>query len=461
MTMFHIVRGFIVTLPLCLVLGACAHRDIKKASISSSANPAEEMSRMDGAMDDARKRDVDLLAPESFASAKKYMKEAHADHESKQSNDEILEDIAYAQAYLERAEAVATQSRLAFQPALESRKAAVNAKANTFFPKQLAAIDQDLKNESENYEDERSYQPKARDLKSLQEAYVGLETEALKTEHLGHAKALIEKAREKNAKRYVPQTLENAEAAYENAVVIIETDRSNVARMTEAIKAARVQAERVFELTTVARDAKDRTPEEIALAVEKRVRELDAAESALSVQMVEGQSMQQALNQSRQNLTQNEQQLRDLKSKEAMQESIEEARKTFGANEADVYQQGNNLLIRLKSMNFSTNRSEIPSASIATLEKVKQVMGKLEPGQVVIEGHTDSVGTADVNQKLSEARAEAIKEFLVSDSAITAEKVETRGLGYEKPISSNKTKSGRAQNRRVDIIISPSGSIVQ
>jgi OOP family OmpA-OmpF porin len=69
---------------------------------------------------------------------------------------------------------------------------------------------------------------------------------------------------------------------------------------------------------------------------------------------------------------------------------------------------------------------------------------------VIATGHTDSIGTEAYNQKLSERRAAAVKEYLVS-KGIPASKITTLGKGESQPVATNKTKEGRQKNRRVDI----------
>jgi OOP family OmpA-OmpF porin len=72
---------------------------------------------------------------------------------------------------------------------------------------------------------------------------------------------------------------------------------------------------------------------------------------------------------------------------------------------------------------------------------------------VVIEGHTDSVGTAAYNKKLSQQRAESVKKYMVEKGGIDANRLKAQGFGMDKPIASNKTKEGRQQNRRVEAAV--------
>jgi outer membrane protein OmpA-like peptidoglycan-associated protein len=70
-----------------------------------------------------------------------------------------------------------------------------------------------------------------------------------------------------------------------------------------------------------------------------------------------------------------------------------------------------------------------------------------------LEGHTDSIGTDEINQKLSEQRANAVREFLVSEG-VPAANVTARGFGKTQPVASNDTAAGRQQNRRVELVVS-------
>ncbi len=73
---------------------------------------------------------------------------------------------------------------------------------------------------------------------------------------------------------------------------------------------------------------------------------------------------------------------------------------------------------------------------------------------VTIEGHTDSVGSEAKNVELSQARANAVKSYLESNAASDKTvRYSAEGFGFQKPIATNKTEAGRAQNRRVDVVI--------
>ena len=71
----------------------------------------------------------------------------------------------------------------------------------------------------------------------------------------------------------------------------------------------------------------------------------------------------------------------------------------------------------------------------------------------VIEGHTDNVGTAEYNQKLSDARANSVRQYLINNFGIKASRLTAVGYGLTKPIASNNTEEGRQENRRVQAVI--------
>ena len=79
-----------------------------------------------------------------------------------------------------------------------------------------------------------------------------------------------------------------------------------------------------------------------------------------------------------------------------------------------------------------------------------QILKEYPTAKFTVEGHTDSVGSAKLNQNLSESRALSVKEFLV-DKGIEEFRLSALGYGEDKPIASNKTRAGRADNRRVEI----------
>jgi len=69
-----------------------------------------------------------------------------------------------------------------------------------------------------------------------------------------------------------------------------------------------------------------------------------------------------------------------------------------------------------------------------------------------IQGHTDNVGAGDLNRRLSESRAAAVKQYLMTNVGIAGDRLTTAGFGDTRPVADNKTEQGRAQNRRVELV---------
>ncbi len=102
-----------------------------------------------------------------------------------------------------------------------------------------------------------------------------------------------------------------------------------------------------------------------------------------------------------------------------------------------------------KVIYFDTGKATFKPKTIETLDAIVVIMKEYPTAKFVIEGHTDSVGRADYNLKLSQKRADAVVKYL-KDHGVKSQ-LEAKGYGETKPIASNKTRSGRAKNRRVEI----------
>ncbi len=104
----------------------------------------------------------------------------------------------------------------------------------------------------------------------------------------------------------------------------------------------------------------------------------------------------------------------------------------------------------LEGVNFETGKSELTPESQTILDGVAASLVANEEIKVQVGGHTDNTGSAAVNKRLSAARAEAVRTYLVS-KGVAASRLTSAGFGPSKPIASNKTAAGRAQNRRVEL----------
>jgi outer membrane protein OmpA-like peptidoglycan-associated protein len=101
---------------------------------------------------------------------------------------------------------------------------------------------------------------------------------------------------------------------------------------------------------------------------------------------------------------------------------------------------------------FGFDRSELNASSETNLNKLVTVLNEYPDTNIEIQGHTDSKGTDSYNASLSERRASAVASYL-RNRGVNSSRVSTKAFGESAPIASNDTESGRAQNRRVDFLI--------
>jgi len=100
-------------------------------------------------------------------------------------------------------------------------------------------------------------------------------------------------------------------------------------------------------------------------------------------------------------------------------------------------------------LTFDTNKADVKADFAEQIAKVAAFMQQYPDTNVVIEGHTDSMGAASYNQALSQKRAKAVADSLVKDHNVSASRVSSKGYGESKPVADNGTREGRKQNRRV------------
>jgi outer membrane protein OmpA-like peptidoglycan-associated protein len=136
--------------------------------------------------------------------------------------------------------------------------------------------------------------------------------------------------------------------------------------------------------------------------------------------------------------------------------AAENARNTAAAAQselANARQELQDLQAKQSDVLFDTGQATLKPGADRALDRLAQFM-KDSPGtDVLIEGHTDSVGTDDYNLGLSQRRAQAVADAL-SSRGVSGDRVQTKGLGKAYPVASNDTQAGRQQNRRVEIVFS-------
>ncbi|MFC7334056.1 OmpA family protein [Rhodocista pekingensis] len=109
-------------------------------------------------------------------------------------------------------------------------------------------------------------------------------------------------------------------------------------------------------------------------------------------------------------------------------------------------------VLTLSNINFDLDSATLSPGDRQRLRPLAEYLRSQPDRAVLIEGHTDSQGAAEYNERLSQRRAEAVRDFLV-EQGIQAARITTRGLGEEVPVASNETQAGRLQNRRIEVTV--------
>lgn len=134
-----------------------------------------------------------------------------------------------------------------------------------------------------------------------------------------------------------------------------------------------------------------------------------------------------------------------------MDKQAEEMKQVLG--DAEVRREGEGIVINFKEkVLFAYDKSDLGTSAQSSLTKLVNVLNKYPDTDIQIIGHTDANGSDAYNQKLSEQRANAVINFLSSNNIGTS-RLTAKGMGESDPIASNDTEDGRAQNRRVEFVI--------
>ncbi len=130
----------------------------------------------------------------------------------------------------------------------------------------------------------------------------------------------------------------------------------------------------------------------------------------------------------------------------------------LGGSGATVVNTGNQLVVTLpESITFDTGSAIVHPDYVDEVALVARSLRDNPNSTVLVVGHTDNVGRTDYNQALSERRAGSVAAILSGDG-VEGWRLQTVGRGLSQPVASNDTPGGRAQNRRVEIVITPTGN---
>lgn len=445
--------GFAITLLSLTTLWSCAS-GVKKVDFEPGTDPQAKLTEAQGRLKADQDKQYDLLSPSQFKKASESLTQARQLSEKGKPAADVLNELGNAVAHLQQGEANAQAHQSDLGTVLKARQDAVAAKANVLMPEKFADVDSDLKSMGSDIES-NSFKPTSKEVSKLEGRYADVELMSVKKDNLGKAQAMIEKAQNDDASSNSPRTLAEARVKFDSAVRSIEANRRNPDGYRQSVADANVAADKLNQVnhTVIASKSSEAAAiqiydqkQQLATTTARLNQTEQEAASAAAQAAAQAAATSDKLNAAN---AQNEK----YADKAALNAKIEAIKGEFTPQEAEVVRDGNKIIVRLKSMQFTTAQSEIKPASLATLQKVKEMIEAVPLQKVVVEGHTDSVGGEALNMKLSQKRADAIKTYLVAEKTVTDDKVFAEGFGYERPLASNKTAAGRATNRRVDVVI--------
>ena len=264
-------------------------------------------------------------------------------------------------------------------------------------------------------------------------------------------------AKSRQAEKYAPEIFSKAEsslkmadnalASKDNKDAVMSTSRQTIqfAEDARALAVERREAERIKQERDAAA-AKAKSEAEAKAATEaaeaKRAADAKAAEAKrqADAEMAAAQEKTDAETAARKQAEREKQELR--------------ARLLAQFNRVlPTTDTGRGLVVNMGDVLFDTGKADLQSDARIALAKLTGIVLNYPSLRLAIEGYTDSTGGADFNQALSEKRADAVRDYLVSQG-LDAGSLTARGLGMADPVADNATAQGRQKNRRVEIIVS-------
>ncbi len=382
---------------------------------ADTANPSVEIQSFMHDMQKAQKDQINAMAPLSYQRAEERLTLAISAQQKGKSSKETLHEVAVGRAQLDYANKRAAVTRVNIGKVMSARQSAIIAGAFKHFPDNFNKIDARLLEVTSKIE-KNDLSGVAGNSGKLQAEYLGIELDAIIQVNIGSARAVIAAAVEEGAKNYAKRSLAIAEKRTDETEAFIITHRHQSDEIKKRSEDTMLAANHLLKITRAVKVGKNIISEETALLQES-----------------------QLINDPDENLDRR----------------FEAVRSVFTKNEAEVYRKGNQVVIRLRALKFPANESALQTSNFLLLSKVTQALKEFQNPKVVVEGHSDSDGGPRLNHKLSLARSKIVSAYLVSTGAVNESSVLSVGRGYEMPLSSNKTVQGKAENRRVDIVITP------
>jgi outer membrane protein OmpA-like peptidoglycan-associated protein len=492
------VKGPVLLLAAAMLLAsACTTTGPEQIqTVARLEDPVEAVNRLGEEISTARSENLNILAPDAFAKAEKEYTDIKASMEMSGSSVNIFASMDNARNALQQAAKSAELSKTTIPDLIKGRDMARAAGATnlgedyTRAEKKFLELTRAIERNDLGYAQKN--QEKAQDL------FRELEVRAVKDNTIGQARDLIQQAERSGMPKLVPGVFTQArDKLIETDLFITQNPRAKEAVLEKAAETLFL-AKRVHVMAFQAESVRKLKPEQIALLIEDVLYRVSTELSApdmrdqnfdTQVENVVGyiksvksdrQSLQDKIKAQQAQMEAQNKRIAMLEEKAKEQKSASEklaaerlaaeerlqaqkqfdrlfveVQNAFDKDEAEVYIKGNQCVIRLRGIRFPVGQAFIMPDNYALLSKVQQSIRKFNTPRVVIEGHTDSTGSNEVNELLSQQRAEAVRQYLVSNETLPADHVLAVGYGSVRPLADNASEEGRAANRRIDVILTP------
>ena len=433
-----------------------------------------------------------LLAPRSYERGLQEYADAEYALERGRNIETVRSNAASATEYFRTATTTAELAATALAQAMKSRQDAANARAPELESEIWQQAQRKFGDAIRFLERGDLKGAKRREIEATS-LYRDAELNAIKAQYLSGTRQLLADADRARVERYAPITLGKAKRLLAEAERELNENRYDTDLPRSLARQANYEAKHAIYLSEIVRKVRDRdlTTEQLVLQWESAMREIAGAADVvpdmqdgpdkLTAELVayvdnlrkENQALGQEKAENEVRLADMEEELRvlderlggataeraalvqRLEAQARVKQQFEEVEKMFTPEEARVFREGNNIILRLVGLTFDSGASQIRPESFDLLAKVERAIDVFPRSELIIEGHTDSHGGDDFNQQLSQARAESVQQYMINAMRIPTYRLIATGYGETRPVASNETESGRARNRRIDIIIRP------
>ena len=433
-----------------------------------------------------------LYAPKSYTSGMKEYRDAESLLERGRNIEYVRSNAADAVRFFKKATQSAKLAQTALAQAIQSRQDGANAKAPELSPELWSDAQQQFIRAIQLMERGDLKNAKRRENEAIN-LYREAELDAIKAQYLSETRRLLADADRARVGKYAPITLGKAKRLLADAERELNENRYDTDLPRSLAKQANYEAKHALYLSQIVRQVRDRdmTAEQLVLAWEQPLRavagvadivpDMQEGPDQLVAELVayfeqqtnELQALQQENAEDEIRLADMAEELQALderlggataeraaliqrlEAQARVKQQFLQVEKIFSSHEARVFREGNSIILRLVGLNFDSGNSQIKPENFDLLAKVEKAIDVFPRSELTIEGHTDSHGGDDLNQKLSQERAESVQQYMINAMRIPTFRLIATGYGETRPVSSNETEAGRARNRRIDIVIRP------